>query len=195
MRGSAVRCATCSGNSTPGRVVTAVLKPSSAAMRELARARRGAVADRIAEMRRPLAERGLDHGGALAHLAAHRRVGRLAQHHVIDRVRPDGRERIGGELVDLGPGHAQLVAAAPHRRRRSARRGRAPRGADRPRCRGRAATSRCARRARIWLPCCRNRSAGPRRPSPARCGWLRAIACSSVSHHSSPKPSGKLVGM
>src|SRR5438128_1613182 len=32
MRGSAVKCSPCSRNSTPGRVVTAVLKPSSRAM-------------------------------------------------------------------------------------------------------------------------------------------------------------------
>ena len=49
-------------------------------------------------------------GGAQLHLAAHRLVGRLPQHHVIDRVRSDGRERVGGDLGDLLPGHAEVVA-------------------------------------------------------------------------------------
>src|SRR5436305_4040704 len=68
------------------------------------------VADRIAEMRRLLAERRVDHGGALLYLAPHLRVARLLQHHMVDRVRTNRRKRIGGDLADLVPGHAQVFA-------------------------------------------------------------------------------------
>ena len=44
------------------------------------------------------------------HFAAHRLVARLPEHHMIDRVRSDGRERVAGDLGDLLPRHAELVA-------------------------------------------------------------------------------------
>ncbi len=48
--------------------------------------------------------------GALAHLRSHRLFGELLEHAMVDRVRADGDQWVGGKLGDFRPAHAQLVA-------------------------------------------------------------------------------------
>ena len=60
------------------------------------------------------AERGFEHRAAHLEFPPCRLVGRLAEHDVIDRMRPDGHQRIGRHLADLRPGHAQLLAMGRH---------------------------------------------------------------------------------
>src|SRR5712692_5898790 len=88
------------------------LEPELAGNRELARARRGRIAERIAEMSRSRAQRRLQDRGALAHLRSRRLISELLEHAMVDRVRADRDQRVGGKLGDLRPAHAQLVPVA-----------------------------------------------------------------------------------
>ncbi len=100
-------------------------------------------------------------------------------------------ERIGARARRSRPRSCTVLAEAPHGRRHSARRDRAPHGAVHPRCRGCAATSRDARRARTSG----FRAVAVVAPVVAvhhqRDAVVSAITRSSVSHHNSPMPVGK----
>src|SRR5262249_19235536 len=130
MRGSAVRWSRCWRNSTPGRVVTAAAEPASSASgatpatRDLAsppvrarlRARLSCAAAHTAAPPGdawPSSPYG-DHAGAHGHLAARVLVGPLLEHDVVDRVRRDGDERIGGKRGQLVPVQAQVAAERRH---------------------------------------------------------------------------------
>src|SRR6266566_5113416 len=61
-------------------------------------------------MSRSRAQRRLQDRGALAHLRSRRLIAELLEHAMVDRVRADRDQRVGGKLGDLRPAHAQLVA-------------------------------------------------------------------------------------
>ncbi len=77
---------------------------------EFTRSRRRGIADRIADVIGANAERGFDHRAAHLHLSPRRGLGHLGQHDVVDGVRADGDERIGRDLGELLPAHAELLA-------------------------------------------------------------------------------------
>src|SRR6185437_10919082 len=78
---------------------------------ELARTGGCHVTDRIGQMLRPFSERGLQHGPAHFHFGAHRGIARyFLEHQMIDRMRADRAERIGGKFKNLGPAHAEIAA-------------------------------------------------------------------------------------
>ena len=77
---------------------------------EFARPRRRAVADRVRQMLGPNAEAGFDDRAAQIHFRAHRRLRQLCQHRMVHCMRADGDQRIGRELGEFRPPHAELIA-------------------------------------------------------------------------------------
>src|ERR1700738_1289953 len=64
---------------------------------------------RIGKMIRALSERGRNHRAAHLHLRARGLFRHFCQHHMIDRMRTNGNERVGGQCGKLVPVHAELV--------------------------------------------------------------------------------------
>jgi hypothetical protein len=110
IRGSAVKWSRCSRNSTPGRVVTAVLKPSSPARANSRGPRRGRIAKRVAEVLGAPPQGGLDNGHARAHLGPHAILAHLSECRLADGVAANGHQRVGRQLRDFSPGHTLFLA-------------------------------------------------------------------------------------
>src|ERR1700730_4627700 len=64
---------------------------------------------RIGKMIRALSERGRNHRAAHLHLRARGLFRHFCQHHMIDGMRTNGNERVGGQCGKLIPFHAELV--------------------------------------------------------------------------------------
>src|SRR5439155_7714273 len=77
---------------------------------ELARAGGGAIPDRIGQMIRPRAERDGNYLATHLNLRAGGLFWHFCEHHLVAGVRADGDQRIGRELRQLVPAHAQLLA-------------------------------------------------------------------------------------
>ena len=116
----------------------------------------------------------------------------LGQHRMVDGVRADGDQRIGGELRQFLPAHAQFLAEGRDIDADSRRRDRARWRAVRLRSAGCAATSKVRRTARAFRRRCVQSKLRSRPPITRPMRSLRAITASSASHHNSPSRSGKL---